>query len=212
MRALMLGLTGVVVLGLVAGCTSEPDQPEVSTVGLLKADDLGPGTWEGPYASVLDSDVGVRVTSCGMLAGALLHPSSPVAEASVVWVDGAVAVQSIAQYFADDSVGIEQQANSADYSERCTLEVGSLRSDPMGYFTWEKDGDTVVVHEGKTEGQYSFLVLDMAMTPTKDSFIAMVVSYPVGTTDHPDALELLDLAVKASCELPTLATQDAAEE
>lgn len=207
MRVMVVGLTGVVVLGLVAGCTGEPEEPEISTVGLLTAADLGPGEWEGPYASTQDTDAGRRVTSCGMLAGALLHPSSPVTETSVVWADGAVAVQSIAQYFADDTAGIERQANAADYSDVCS---GTLQYTPPGYFTWEKDGDTVIIHEGKTE--VGFLVFDMAMTPTEDSFIAVVVSYPEGTTGYPDVVELLDRAVEASAELPALAEQEAAGE
>lgn len=71
--------------------------------------------------------------------------------------------------------------------------------------------DVFVVHErdGGTGALWDF---DMAMTPTENSFIAVVVSYSEGTTGYPDAVELLDRAVEASAELPALAEQEATEE
>jgi len=205
MRTLSLGLTAAVVLGLVAGCTSEPDEPEVSTVGTLDAEDLGPGEWEGPIP--FDSSRN-QTTYCGWL-GQMLYdpPQDPVAEGSVVWTSGEILVESVAYYFGDDRAGLDEHLEAADFVEDCVRDEGDSPSEPEAYFTWERSGDLFVVHERNGKAGYLW-DFDAMMTATQDTFVAVMVSYPQGTTGYPDVAELLDRAVEASAELPAFAEQE----
>lgn len=210
MRARVLGLAGVVVLGLVAGCTGGPDEPEVSTVGTLEAGDLGPGDWEGPFP--LDSPRRGGITACGWLGQVLYHPSpDPVAEASVVWISGDIYVDSAAYYFGDDRAGLEEHVAAADWMETCVRDVGYSSSQPEAFFTWERSGDVWEVHE-RSGGLESLWDFDAKMQVIEGGFVSVMVTYPEGTTGYPDVAELLDRAVEASAELPALAEQQADEE
>lgn len=210
MRALVRGLTVVVALGLVAGCTGGPDEPEVSTVGTLETEDLGPGDWEGPFP--LDSPRRGGITACGWLGQVLYHPSpEPVAEASVLWTSGDISVDSAAYYFGDDRAGLEEHIAAADSMETCVRDVGYSSSQPEAFFTWERSGDVWEVHE-RSGGLESLWDFDVMMTATEDSFIGVMVTYPEGTTGHPDVAVLLDRAVEAAAELLALAEQPADEE
>ena len=210
MQARALGLAGVVVLGLLAGCTGGPDEPEVSTAGTLMIEDLGPGAWEGPFP--LDKPASGGITYCGWLGQALYHPSpEPVAEATVSWESGEIVVQSAAYYFGDDRAGLEEHIAAADSMETCVRDVGDSPNEPLRFFTWERSGDVFVVRErnGTAGHLWDF---DAKMQVVDDTFVGVMVIYPEGTTGHPDVAELLDRAVEAAAELPAPAEEQADDE
>ena len=209
MRARALGLAGVVVLGLLAGCTSEPDEPEVSTVGVLEAEDLGVGEWEGPHPASMDR---TGIITCSLIGLAFQDTApSAVAAGEVVWTNGEITVDSVAYYFGDDRAGLDKRIALADRASECAHEVGEPGWEPAGYMTWERSGDVWEVHERNGEPG-SLWDFDVMMTATEDSFIGVMVTYPEGTTGHPDVAVLLDRAVEAAAELPALAEQQADEE
>jgi len=210
MRALALALTAATVLGLATGCASDPAEPEVSTVGLLSAQELGPGEWNGPFTETQDSNTTYRSTTCAVLGGVFYDRSSLVARQSIVWANDEITVESIAYYFGDDRSALDEQIKWTDFSQTCVHEAGSSPFTPEGYFTWERSGDVFTMHErnGKTGYLWDF---DIAVASTEDSLVAVIVSYPTGTTGYPAVEELLDPAIEASADLPALATQGATE-
>jgi hypothetical protein len=207
-RVLMVALASALVLMSGAGCTrgGRDQPPAVSTVGVLKAPDLGPGKWTGPYATLADSPVSGRSTTCGMLGFAIKTTGRRIlAQSKVVWVDGDVAVRSHAYLYPDGSDDLKQALSFVDTARDCVHDASTPGPGEGTDFTWEKTDATVVIHEHNHWGPAQ-MAFDVALTQANSTFIVVEVSYPVGTADPPVLLDLLAKAKTASAELAKTAS------
>jgi len=193
---------GLLLTGLLVGCTGESEKkpPPVSTVGVLKAKDLGPGDWAGPYADVIDSKARVRTTTCGPLGAIMTDSLLPSVEESLVnWANEEIVVKSFAQYYGESPGWQGKKIREFPMARDCVRDKPSPGMNPIYYFRFEQVGDVLVTHESNRSSQTDW-ILDTAMTTTNDAFVGVQVSYPVGTSNQPDVMKLLPAAIEASRE------------
>lgn len=197
LRALARGLAVVAALGLVAGCTSGPEEPAIPTEGLLTAEGLGPGEWEGPFprglGEVVDSSL---FPWCRDIA--FIYESGDPVDRLATWKNGQVHVQSTARRV-QHPVFVDDVLESLEKLETCegTWEVdGGERV--VGV---EAHGDAVVVSDRGWRGEYSWEG-GTAVTFVDGIVVSVTVAYPEGTVGAPSPLDLLPRAVEASQDLP----------
>lgn len=207
--AVVVLLVGVLSVGLIGGCTPDEEAPELPIDGLLTPADLGPGEWSGPYEDILASPADRRATTCGFLAGLFYtYGKRPEVERRALWVRDQTAVTSIVDRYEEGSYLLAERIEDFRALDGCRIEGGDPSDhDPAYSFAWEDVDGVIVVEERNRSGQRDW-VLETAVTITTDSFVGVEVSYPDGTTDHPDVLALLDTAVEASAELTGVVEPD----
>jgi hypothetical protein len=204
----MLAATGVLVVGFVAGCTRERVEAPVSTVpvstvGVLKADDLGPGDWVGPFDPFDHEPLPAkyRMTLCSF-AGLWNSSPYPEREAMAAWVDGEIEARSFAQLYGDSPSILGKKMREVQMTEDCVTDraLAPGDGDQIQSFTYQEVDGVIVTHERNNIGK-TVWVLDTAVTSTEDSIVGVQISYPEGTTSPPDVIELLNRAVEVSAEL-----------
>ena len=208
-RLLAALLVGALAVGLLGACTREgkKDTPKISTVGVLKAAELGTGTWAGPYADFEDAHGRSRTMLCGPV-DTLLKPiflSPPLASNSVVWANGDTAVLSSAYLFDANSSPPEDMTRSAEGAESCVHLAPTGGSNPMYSFTVDHIDGAIVLRE-KNRWKTTDWIIETAFRRIGGTIVTVNVSYPVGTADPPVALDLLAKAVTDSAELAKIAT------
>jgi hypothetical protein len=201
-------LAVAVAVGLLGACTREAKgPPKISTVGVLKAAELGTGTWTGPYASFDDAHIKNRMTTCPewntLMMPAFLRP--PLARNLVVWVNGDMAVESFAYLFDANSSSPDDITRSAENTAYCADQLPTT-GNLIGYsFTVDHvDGAILLREKNRWEG--TDWIIETALRRIGQTIVTIDVSYTVGTVDPPVALDLLAKAVTDSAELAKIAT------
>jgi hypothetical protein len=202
MRSGVVRVGVLVVVLVVGGCSGhrsgpEPTEPELSTAGALRAQDLGPGDWSMNGA---DFPKDLSVGHCSWFTARLGMPSySSSGQVSLWWTDGDVSVNSTV-YGMDDF--------PADWIS--SLQDCMESTDPVeeGTVTAERRGDVTVVHAEqvmirKDGSRHGVTVIDEAVTVTSDGRLVVVsVSHAKGVVTDVDPVKLLPVAVKRAAELP----------
>ena len=209
-RPLAALLVGALAVGLLGACTREgkKDTPKISTVGVLKAAELGTGTWAGPYADFEDAHGRSRVILCPEL-NTLLYPvllSPPLARNSVVWADGDTAVESSAYLFDANSSPPDDLTRTAEGAESCAQLAPTGGGDAtLHSFTIDHVDGAIVLRENNRWAATDWII-ETAFRRIGGTIVTVNVSYPAGTADPPAVLDLLAKAVTDSAELATIAT------
>jgi hypothetical protein len=165
---------------------------------VLTADDLGPGTWTGPFESFSEAASERRLTFCNRDVGVWIYPdASAESQASSIWESDGVIVWSLANRQPTEG-DAEDKLASARAMEPC---VAQAEGKEPAAFTFADDGTTVLV-EDRNEDNGALWVTEQAFTVRDDTFVAVMVSYPADADPTVSAEDLLDLAVEAAVDLP----------